>query len=78
MSTDLIPVEILTGEIDYCHCGAMGSEGHTLSCIMEQMKRKKKKNFRSMSDDVGNRCSSKEEVNRIAKEVLVPIKKHKP
>lgn len=26
-------------EIDYCHCGAIGEEGHTFACIMERMKR---------------------------------------
>lgn len=25
--------------IDYCHCGAMGDDGHTFGCIMERMKR---------------------------------------
>lgn len=27
--------------IDYCHCGAMGDDGHTLGCVLEIIKRQR-------------------------------------
>ena len=38
---EIIPVQpALDGEIDYCSCEAIGNEGHTFDCIMEQIRRK--------------------------------------
>ena len=42
---EIIPVQpAIKGEIDYCHCGSMGDEGHTFDCMIEQLKRKKLNN----------------------------------
>ena len=42
---EIIPVQpALEGEIDYCSCEAIGNEGHTFDCIMEQIRRKKLNN----------------------------------
>lgn len=43
----------LSGDLDYCHCGSMGDEGHTLSCVLEQRNRRPAQVPLPIPDDEG-------------------------